>query len=265
MQQETRSQADAKVRAALLLIVIGVIAAFGQDGATKPAFDVVSVKPNLAGGPTTDVVPRRTGERVTMHNSDLVKILAWAYRLNNPSYQIVPGRWEKLLWESYDIDAIVPVGTTEADLRLMFQALLKDRFKFKSHLQAKQLPAYDLVVMRGGPHLAAAKSGPRRSLGVGGSSSWVEIRKTGSRLVGVGASIAEIVVVLSSQLEVPIRDRTGLEGTYDVSLMFSLGPEPSTAPVLQTAIRDLGLDLKKTNAVVDQRLIDYMEKPSANE
>jgi uncharacterized protein (TIGR03435 family) len=213
-----------------------------------------------------DAAPRRSGERISMHNCSLMAIVAWAYRIANPAYQIVPGRWEERLWEAYDIDAIAPAATSEGDLRLMFESLLEERFKFKSHLAAKGSTGYELVVVRASPRLIAAGPESRRSVGFGGSATWVAIESDGLRLVGKGASMAELAVVLGRRLQVPVVDRTELKGTYEYNLLFSAGIDPSDAdaPLLETAIHDLGLTLRKTKVQYDQWIVDYVEKASMN-
>jgi hypothetical protein len=172
---------------------------FGLPADQQRSFDVASVKPTLKDNPITDIIPRRSGDRVIMHNSELTAIVAWAYHLTNRNYQLVLGRWEKSVWENYDVDAIAPSSTSENELRIMFQTLLEDRFKLKAHREIREMPTYDLNVARGGPRLVPAKPGPKRSLGFGGSSSWVEITDSGPVLAGRGASIAELAVVLSGQ------------------------------------------------------------------
>ena len=227
------------------------------------AFEIASVKANLSDGPLTDFVPHRSGARITMHNAELRSVIAWAYRLSNPDYELVAGIGEKSLRDSYDIDALAP-GLPDDDLRTMFQTLLADRFKLKVHREAKELQAYDLVVARSGAKLIPAQPGPKYSVGFGGSSSWVEITAAGPRLIGKGASLRELAVVLTRQMGVPVRDRTGITGTFNYDVAFTRGVDASDAPFLTTAIHELGLNLERSRGAFDALVVDHVEKPSEN-
>ena len=176
-----------------------------------------------------------------MHNAQLWTIIAWAYHLTNPDYQLVAAPSEKIVYDDYDIQAIAPGSPSDDELRLMFQRLLEDRFQLKVHRETRELTAYDLVVAKGGPKLVA--SPPREvkiRMGFGGSSSWGEFRSDGKHFVGKGASLEEMVVVLTRQMRAPVLDRTGITGTYDFDVAFSTGVDGSEKPVLTTAIHDLG-------------------------
>jgi uncharacterized protein (TIGR03435 family) len=261
------------VRVAILGIIAAIILyrpLLGQ----RPSFEVASVRIHTAVDPgdlrytgLTDYIPRRSGQRITMRDSQLGVILAWAYHLTNSNYQLVDGRWGKDLWESsYDIEALTSGSPSDDDLRQMYQTLLEDRFHLKVHRETRKLYAYDLVVARGGSKLTLAPPrAVKNSVGLGGSSSWVEI--TGNvegRLVGRGSSMNELAVVLTGKLNAPVRDRTGLKGAFDYTVVFSSGIDASDAPVLITAIGELGLRLKKTRGDFEVLVIDRLENLSNN-
>ncbi len=197
-----------------------------------------------------------------MGNSQLGVIVAWAYHLTDSNYQLVAGPWGKNLWEdSYDIEARSPGPASEDQLRQMFQTLLEERFKLGVHREIRELAAYDLVVAKSGAELT--KAPPRAgkvSVGLGGSSSWVQFMGNGElRLVGKGASMEELAVVLSGRMRAPVQDRTGLTGLFDYSVPFSSGLDTSTEPVLTTAIRGLGLNLAKSKGRFEVLVIDHVE------
>jgi uncharacterized protein (TIGR03435 family) len=144
-------------------------------------------------------------------------------------------------------------------------APLEDRFHFAAHWETRDLPSYDLVRIQGSPKLTAAP--PRQgksSIGFGGSSCWVEITKEGSLLVGKGASMEELAAKLSERMRAPVRERTGLPGTFDFGVPFSTGLTESSAPVLTTAIRDLGLKLEKSRGEFQVLVVDDLGKLSEN-
>ena len=250
---------------ALSTVPVACCLALAQSGQQRPSFEVASVKAVLADDPKSDFVPRRSGDRITMHNANLFTIIAWAYQLTNPDYQLVPGPAEKIFRDDYDIQALAPGAPNDDDLRAMFQTLLEDRFQLKVHREQREMEAYDLVVAKGGPKLAAAPPRDYKpGYGFGSSSSWGEFRKDGKHLVGKSASVEEMVVVLTRQMRAPVRDRTGITGTWDFDVAFSTGVDGSDKPVLTTAIHDLGLNLVKSKGAFEVLVIDRLEKPGAN-
>jgi uncharacterized protein (TIGR03435 family) len=245
-----------------LVIETNVLA---QPAQKRPSFEVASVKAMLVDDPNSDYVPRRSGDRITMHNAALGTIIAWAYHLTNAEYQLVAAPTEKRLWDNYDIQALAPGSPNDDDLRMMFQTLLEDRFQLQVHREQRELPAYDLIVAKGGPKLVAAPSRSLKpSIGFGGSSSWAEFRRDGKHLVGKSASVEEMVVVLTRQMRAPVQDRTGIAGTYDFDVAFSTGVDGSDKPVLATAIHELGLSLVKSKGTFEVLVIDHLEKPTSN-
>jgi uncharacterized protein (TIGR03435 family) len=252
------------MRIGAIFVIAGGLA-FAQPATERPSFEVASVKPMLVDDPKSDYVPRRSGDRITMHNVSLWTMIAWAYRLTNPDYELVSPPNEKLLRDDYDIQALAPGSPSDDDLRIMFQRLLEDRFQLKVHRETRELTAYDLVVAKGGAKLVASPArAVKPGIGYGSSSSWGEFRADGKHLVGKSASIEEMVVVLTRQVGAPVRDRTGITGTYDYDVAFSTGVDGSEKSVLTTAIHDLGLSLQKTQGTFEVLVVDRVQKPVAN-
>jgi uncharacterized protein (TIGR03435 family) len=55
-----------------------------------------------------------------------------------------------------------------------------------------------------------------------------------------------------------------ITGAFDYSVAFSSGVEASDAPVLTTAIHELGLNPEKTRGNFEVLVIDHLEKSSDN-
>jgi uncharacterized protein (TIGR03435 family) len=254
--------AGAWVLAALPLVID--MNALAQRPQERPSFEVASVEAMLVDDPNSDYVPRRSGERIAMHNAALGTIIVWAYHLTN-EYQLVAAPNEKHLWNDYDIQAIAPGSPNDDELRMMFETLLEDRFQLKIHREKRELASYDLVVAKGGPKLTAAPSRSfKPGIGFGSNSSWAEFQQDGKHLVGKSASVEEMAVVLATQMRVPVQDRTGIAGTYDFDVAFSIGIDGSDKPVLATAIHDLGLNLVKSKGTFEVLVIDHLQKPTPN-
>jgi len=150
----------------------------------------------------------------------------------------------------------------------MVQQLLPDRFQLRFHQVTKEVDGYSLVIAEGGVKMKEAQPGVRP----GGWSS-----RPGS-LMG-GGDTAVIGFTIQQALRVPVRDDTGLTGTYEIHLRFR--PEPSAgtarniwfgtsrpelhdhdtdstdAPSIFTAVQEqLGLRLDPAKIKVEYLVID---------
>jgi uncharacterized protein (TIGR03435 family) len=95
------------------------------------------------------------------------------------------------------------------------------------------------------------------------------------RLVGNGETMGRIADALKSPstgIDRQIRDRTGLTGTFDLSLEWSLVSDvvPIRAlddggPRFREALeQQLGLTLRQSRGPVDVLVVDRIERPTAN-
>jgi uncharacterized protein (TIGR03435 family) len=256
--------------AAAVCLIFGTVSLPAQHAQT-PTFDVASVKVDDVDQSTFDYVPRRSGDRVTMHNTQLRMIVAYAYHIPNSSWQVVGDLHlpENRRW--YDIEAIATGSPDDEDLRLMFQSLLRDRFKLKVHREVRDTTGYDLVLAKGGSKLHLAV--PDRQITLEGQSidagtGKISYAADGAHLIGKASSIGQLIFALSGRLRAPVRDRTGLTGLFDYDVVFARDESASDiggAPAMTTALQEeLGLRLEKNRTKVDVIVIDHVESPSAN-
>jgi uncharacterized protein (TIGR03435 family) len=240
--------------------------AFAQ---AKPVFSVASVKRNTTNG-ESDFTPRRSGNRVIMHNAQLNFAFVYAYHLT-ATYQYAGNLRLPDGWNWYDFEATVEGSPSDDELRLMFQSLLEERFKLKVHRETREMPTYELVVAKNGPKLKTAEPGSRiaidnrpLSAGRGGVISGED----GRHLAAKGGSVDLIVNSLRGELHAPVTDRTGLTGTYDFDVKYvpeNSPPEAEPGPSIATAIQEeLGLRLEKSKGPVEVVVIDHVEKPDEN-
>ena len=146
----------------------------------------------------------------------------------------------------------------------MMQSLLADRFHLQIHRLSKPLPAYNLVVSKGGPTLKTTAGG----------TSGINIRPTHAVGLHITATNVTIDQIIHGQIGRdtgrPTFDKTGLTGHYDFTLEYIQDPTgpmaaESTLPALASALPDqLGLKLESTTAPFDTIVIDHAEKPSEN-
>ncbi len=235
---------------------------------TQPlAFDVASVKPHKFTGVGAMGISM-TGGTLHAEHMSLNKLVAWAYNLED--FQLSGGpSWAAngsiTSSDLFEILAKAAPGQTPTpeQFRLMMQSLLADRFHLQIHRLSKPLPAYNLVVNKGGPTLKETAGGET-------AMDQNSVNKIGWRIVATNVTIQDAIGLLSLYAHRPILDKTGLTGHYDFKVKWLLDPTIADAagsdlPLLPAALQEqLGLKLESTTALFDTIVIDHAEKPSEN-
>jgi uncharacterized protein (TIGR03435 family) len=222
-----------------------------QSAASKPTFEVVSIKPSPPEYVGFQSYAR--GDRYTALTATVRNLMAYAYGIRD--FQISGGpAWASSV--GYNISAKMGTGTRPEQSMLMMQTVLADRFGLRFHRATKNRPGYALVIDKGGPKLLESKKpGPGLGLGKG-------------HLTGRGADIRTLARELSSQLEAPIADRSGLKAPYDFTLVWSpdIQDADNSGPSVFSAIKEqLGLRLDSVkNVPVEFFVIDSVHKPTEN-
>ncbi len=226
------------------------------------AFEVATIKPAAPSSDGHTHINYPAGDRFSAQNITLLALLDWAYRL--PQTQILDAPpW--LGSTRFDIDAKLEAADAPANLsdgedqarkRRMVQALLAERCNLKLHQETRILPAYDLVLAKGGSRLQTSTTGGL-SIGTGRN-----------HLNGQGFTSAMLAEQLSYVAGRIVVDKTNLSGRYDVKLQWTPDGAPITdgsPPALFTAIEEqLGLKLDSAKEPVDVLVIDHIDQPSAN-
>lgn len=253
--------------AALLVLASG--AAFGQSPASQPQFEVAQVKqskpsPGRAWERITTDPGRLTGAGVTMK-----QLIFEAYDM--PYYRIFGGpSW--LESEYYDLEAKASSAVNRDQLRLMLRGLLADRFQLTLHRETKELRVYALTVAKNGPKLHAAQEG--QSYSDQKSPAFVERFRCDltefANLLAIRLNMPPMldptVPVRSAGVPIPVLNKTGIEGVFDIKLEVNLGPGEDTFVSWQRALQDqLGLKLESQRAPVEVLVIDHAERvPTEN-
>ena len=165
----------------------------------------------------------------------------------------------------------MPPGERMRENSLMQQSLLADRFHLKAHFETREMLVYELVLAKGGSKLKEDPDPTKRRLAVGTSS-----------FRGNATGIHDLIEILECSADIGGReviDKTGLTGTYDISLKWTPlqttaapGGGSGTAPSpdvegasLFTAIEEqLGLKLVSAKGSEQVLVIDHIEQPSEN-
>lgn len=297
-----------------LLIAAGTSSVITQGPAqtkpVSPSFDVVSIKRNVvdrAGGlPVNPSTIQRPDGGFTMTRVPVAVLISRAYPPNPPADMVDLPEWA--LREFYDVSATSPLSKATPDDRIaMLRQMLVDRFKLSVHFEKREQSVFDLRVARIdgtlGPNikpvdadcdakLAADRAAAEAALQAGTPAPRPQfpdlnsppppctLRSLGGRDPSAGVrlegetSMANLASFLRAPTGRVVVDKTGLKGSYSVSMRFDrmfpiAGPDlvaPADGPAsIFTAIReDLGLKLESSRAERDTLVIDRLERPTEN-
>jgi len=268
-------------------MALGAVMARAQR--TGPEFEVASVRyagvrqagvapmGTVTGGPgTSDPI------RIRYHSVPFVQLVEIAYGLNTEAGLIndgvvTPAQW---MWDNlYEVVVNVAPGATSAQVRLMLQNLLAERFGMAAHREVRKQGGYEVVIGKDGPKLAVNRNAkltrmpivrdaapgkdhfPEVAVGYAGMA----VRMEGGRiyLTGVGQSVADLLGWSPFRLDHVI-DKTGLEEKYDFRLMYSAAS--NLGPGLFDAMeKQLGLKVQFAWVSTDVVVIDKAkEMPTEN-
>ncbi len=239
-------------------------------------FVVSTIKPS----PPTNVPSGTYGIQAGSYQAfgaSLIYLLTFGYNMHPKQFIGLPA-WATS--DRYEVNAKLPDGgrPTDAQLRIMVQNLVKDRFGITSHVEKRELSAYTINVGKGG--LAGIKMTRSEAQGTNsggtfqGSVPGMGVMTMGNATMTDMGSLMQRVM-----LDRPVVDQSGLTGRYNISLKWApdetqftqmnlrLAPPPGADPLpdLVTAFQEqLGLKLESTKAPVDVIVIDKVSRPSEN-
>jgi uncharacterized protein (TIGR03435 family) len=246
------------------LFILGACAAWGQSGAALPAFDVAAVKVNTIPMPANDMHEidkiATSPTSLTMTRIRLKSAIKWAWSLS--SYQVNGPGW--IDSERYDIFAKTGSPVGEDQLRLMLRALIQERFKLTFHKDTKVMPAYELVVAKGGPKFKQADGD--------GDASFEPQPGRGMNVAVKKLSMGQFADLASGPLGAPVLDKTGLQGRFDFGLNLTpymtgdrMGMEDLPGILSQALQEQLGLKLETRKDPLEVMVIEKVEKiPAEN-
>ena len=236
--------------------------------ANLPAFDAATIKPPDPGRGRIAGFLGEPGGRV-FFGGTLKMLVECAFDLQR--YQVDGGpEWVGSQW--FEIHAVPPDSSSSreikirnanpsSDQRLMLQSLLRSRFGFKFHLDSKQGDVY--ILARG-----------RKPLGfeppkdpTADPRAIVTIWATGifdGNAVGINTTTAYLAQRLSSYLQFPVVDETGITGSYDFRLPATDPENRDRLAAVVSVVDRLGLTIKRGRGPIQTLVIDHVEQPSEN-
>jgi uncharacterized protein (TIGR03435 family) len=293
-------------RSKLLLLTVVCVgsavagaSAYGQDSdligptasAAAPLFDVATIRPHKP-----DPVPmgvdyvRNTPDGIKGAGVTVTTLVMYAYGVPVDTRVVGGPEWARS--ERYDVEAkmsaediaaMKTLGPAEKAARSqqMLQTLLAERFQLKAHSETRQVPIYELVVAKGGTKIrdAANDTTPLHTGSSGKPCGCLrETSATTSEAQNYSLkSFADYLSIPAFGIGRPVVDKTGLTGTYNFTLNWSIyarsaRPAPDAGAsdpadegtFLTTALKEIGLDLRPAMGGVEYIAIDHVERPSEN-
>ena len=274
----------------------------------KLSFEVASVRQSAPNAPYSGNVDLEGSDYFLRYNGGLVRMdgllvnyIAFAYKIEDTSqypqlYAQLP-KWTQT--EQFFVEARPTGSPTKDQIRLMMQSLLADRFKLAIHTETRQLPLYALMLDQPGkpgprlhPHpddglctKMPDKSTPTAKNSLPPSCSLIiftdnpqlpHMRMMDYTMEQIAGGLERVGVSRGGLDQIPVIDRTGLAGKFDINLEFQRQPkagrppdpeaEPEEpGPSFTEALKNqAGLKLVKQIGPVDVYIIDHIEPPSEN-
>lgn len=248
-----------------------MVKAFGvSEGLSdiRPRFEVVSIRPTTPDNKTPKFIP--SPDRFTVRAETARNLIYFAYDIKY-GYNKGGGKWVDS--DRFDIDAKIDDATAQAfsnmngrermaQLRLMVQGLLQDRFSLVIQKQTKNMPVYALVVSKDGSKLQDAEKAAHGGWTVASSKGITKITAKDAGLNG-------LVQYLMQQPAIgrQVIDETRLSGAYNYELEWTSDPNSSdsTQPNIFTALQEqLGLKLEPRVGPVQTVMVEHIDRPSEN-
>jgi uncharacterized protein (TIGR03435 family) len=262
------------------------VPAFTQAPAVSArTFEVASVKPNHSGDARLSF--GGSAGRYEVVNAPLRTIVRVAHQVQD--YQIVEAP-DWIAAERFDILATTPAAMP-AERAEMLRNLLVDRFNLRTHIERREIPIFEMVLIRSDGRLgpSARSTNVNCAERAGGPSGGVpaaagvplERPPCGLMLrpgvLTAGAmTMGEFARALAPQVNRFVLDRTGITGFFDFDVQFTpdkttpappgAPPPPSidpAGPSFFTALQEqLGVRLNATRGVVEVLVIDAISRPT---
>jgi uncharacterized protein (TIGR03435 family) len=273
----------------LFIFFVSIMALLRSCPAQQPkgglSFDVASIRSGASAD--AEMIPiRMNAERSRIHyvNVSLRDCIRVAFGVKD--FQISGPVW---MGERFNIDATYPAGATEKQVPEMLQSLLRDRFRLELHREMKEHAVLALVIEKRGPKLKETQAKeadfPDGAMRRPGTPVFGAIQIMGSpsgmHLTGPGVTMRALSETLSIFTDKPVVDQTGLQGRYDIDLIFAQentrfaprgpdGPRPGgdggadiqaePRASLFAALQECGLRLESRKVPLLTLVLDHLEK-----
>jgi uncharacterized protein (TIGR03435 family) len=253
----------------LVVLVLSCTASLAQQANGGPRFDGAEVHLRVrtaSGSPEASGGVLR-GSRYDLRNATMLDLISTAYRITNPEAIVGGPNW--LERDRFDIAATAPNSTSPADVQLMLQQLLADRFKLVLHKDTRPMPGVVLTTGKG-PNKMKEAAGPGG--GCQGQPQPGGVPMISGTCKGVGMEQFALMLrnMSGGYITSPVTDQTGLKGYWDFDIRFT--PRAAIALAGADAItifdaveQQLGLKLETQRVPMPVLVVDSVNQtPTPN-
>ncbi len=283
-----------------VLVLFARLPVFSQDVGMRPTFDVAAIKECVGTVPRGAALNASPG-RLSIPCFPLLRLIQDAYQIfgdgtanfmyQPPASAPIEGFPAEMSSARYSIDAKAESPRSVGMMRgPMMQRLLEDRFHLKIRREIRNLPIYIMTVAKDGPKLQATNDDscshdaqdytqalPSMAGGKPICGVLIPPTRNGAHYVLDERGIT--VDAFAKFLKIgglPIINRTGLAGTFDIRLEWEFTPpepiaadsgaasDPADTAIIGAIRKQLGLQLTSGKGPWEILVIDRLEKPSEN-
>jgi uncharacterized protein (TIGR03435 family) len=258
-----------------LALTVPALAVSAGQTSERPAFEVVSIRPNQAAQDGAFVLPddvRVMGDRLQASNISALGLIRTAYRSDFPRRDQIIGAGGWIESERFDVQASAPgvLSATPAAAALMLQRLLEERFQLRVRREMREIPTLVLTHARAD---RALKQGIRPS----GRNCTETFKPDGEcayqPMAGNFSMRGRPIQTFVDYLSRPayaggaVVDATGITGLVDVDFQWTLDFRDlllSNANLMTALQEQLGLKLENRRLTLPVLVIERIERPAAN-
>jgi uncharacterized protein (TIGR03435 family) len=258
-----------RVLATLVVTAVSSMSLQGQS--TKPAFEVASIKRNQEARLYPGEMSSWSGKGGVVNVIKITVLSAVVYAYDLKPYQVVGGP-DWIRNDRFTISARAGRSAPDAEIKLMLQSLLEDRFKLVTHAEQRDMPFRALV-----PARADGRLGPymRRMGEPCTRQASAEVRKQfparvndpdgqGGMMSGTCVNLDGFTTMLGINSDIPVLDKTGLAGKFTYDMRYAGEAGPFSGEFMDALEEQLGLKLKGDRGPIQVMVIDSIEPPSEN-
>jgi uncharacterized protein (TIGR03435 family) len=240
--------------------------------ASKPAFEVASVKKLVRPAPFNPIRMHPRSAAFHLTNTTVASLIQFAY--DAMEFEVIGGP-EWIRRDQFEISARAAADVSIDEMRPMVQSLLEERFRLVLRTEQREMRFFTLVVARDdrrlGPGLTECDvNAPSKKIRIGPTARVSYVRC---------APIAAVANLAAAVLRMPVVDRTSLIGLWDHVIAFEFPPRAAVSaagdrpqqpavddpPSFPTALQEqLGLRLEPGRGPVDVQVIASVQQPAEN-
>ena len=241
--------------------------------------------------------------RIVISSMTLYRLINLAYGKNcraSSEIDLISGVPEWARSQVFDIQATIPAGSVAytmvqlnngdaPKLQSMLQNLLADRFSFALHHDSKEIPIYNLLLVKPGRFkMSEDQTPPEQNFGSlaagglplprdpnapfsvprGGFLFTVNPSEGKVNIAALAIPLSTLINIFQGQEGRLVIDKTGMKGLYDIpATTLDVGPfdiAPGAVSVWPEIMRQLGMKLEPARGPAEVLVIDRVDKPSEN-